>query len=168
MSVPGPGRDRANGAPALRGLVLTGLAVVLAVVGLQILDDSGGDTVVIAPTATSSVTSSTAAAATTTTTRSTVTTTTAKAVTTTTVHKPSQVRVKVYNASDIQGQAPQSPANLTPVRTGKFVECRSTFEKDAASLATAVGTGTTVVAFPSSPPAGSSDADCLVILGKTT
>jgi hypothetical protein len=153
---------RAPGAPsAVRGAALIGLAVIVGVVGLQILDDSDSGS--------SSAAGNSA-------------TTAAGAVTTTTiaVRPPAQVRVKVYNASGVLGVAQtatdtlkasgynaQTPDTISTKRPGKVVQCRPGFDREANLLAVAVGTGATVEPFPGSPPAGADTADCLVIIGTT-
>jgi hypothetical protein len=114
-------------APAARGAALIGLLVIVGIVGLQILDDTGpgssvtttapvvttSPAVTTAPTGTTAATATTKPAATTTTKPATTTTksatsTAAKANatgTTTGLRKNSAVRVVVYNASDVQGAA---------------------------------------------------------------
>lgn len=155
-----------SGVPtSARGAVLVGVAVILGVVGLQILDDAGttttptaAGTTVTSASDTSSNASTTAAAA----------------------RAPSQVRVKVYNASGTKGQAQATsdklkglgyvtaaPADAPSTRTGTGVQCVAGFDKEAAALATALGAGAVVEPYPSSPPAGATEADCLVIAGKT-
>jgi hypothetical protein len=140
-----------------------GLAVILGIDGLQILDDSG--------TGSSSATG--------TTTGSTVTTV-AGTATTTAVRSNNEVRVKVYNASGVQGRAQtltdqlraagynmQTPANLSQQRQGTVIECMPGFENEGGVLALyGVGNGAKPAAYPKSPPDGASDADCLVIIGS--
>jgi hypothetical protein len=159
-----------NGAPgrgipaSARGAVLVGLAVIAGIVGLQILDDSGStDVTASSPDSTTSPVVDGATS-----------------TTLGTARDPSEVRVKVYNASGVQGQAQAEsdklkalgwatvePADYGSTRVGTSVQCRSGFEADATVLAVyGVGNGATVEAFPSSPPPGAGDADCLVILGK--
>jgi len=145
-----------------RGAILIGVLVIAGIVGLQILDDSGADmklgdtTSTLGPAGAS--TSTTAA-----------------------TRQPSQVRVKVYNASGVDGQGgamrdklksqgwDTTPAadTITPTRTGTAVQCVAGFENEAAALATGVGQGAVVETYPSNPPAGADQADCLVILGKS-
>ncbi|HEX9505432.1 MAG TPA: LytR C-terminal domain-containing protein [Acidimicrobiia bacterium] len=166
----------------MRGAVLIGLAVIVGVVGLQILDDNNtGVSDVTGLTSVTGITGSTGSTGSTSPTRSTVpgssaTTTTLK------IRPTSQVRVKVYNASGIQGNAQkitnmlkangyatQAPANNSTTRTTSVVQCRAGFENDARLLALfQIAHGATVEAFPANPPAGSGDADCLVILGTNS
>lgn len=161
-------RGRATGsgglAPSARGAVLIGLAVIAGIVGLQILDDSG-DTGVSTPGASSGATDTTRAPST---------------ATTGTARPAGDVRLRVYNASGVQGQAQAEsdklkalgwntfePADFGSTRTGTVVQCRGGYEVDANVLAVfGVGRGAVVEPYPSKPPEGASDVDCLVILGK--
>jgi hypothetical protein len=140
-----------------------GLAVIIGIVGLQILDDSGRTS--------SSATSTTSASVSTVTTRPGPSTTVA-------VRPSSQVRVKVYNASGVQGRAQtltdqlrakgynmQVPANLSTPRQGTVAECRRGFEREGAALGSALQVKD--AAWPSSPPSGANDADCIVVIGTT-
>ncbi len=165
-------RGRTNGAggsggvpSTARGALLVGVAVILGVVGLQVLDDSGSTKGTSGTTDTS--TSATAGASTSSTLGA--------------VRDPSQVRVKVYNASGVKGQAQATsdklkglgwvtvaPADYGSTRVGTGVQCVAGFEREAAALAAnGLGNGAVVEAYPSTPPDGASDADCLVIEGKT-
>jgi hypothetical protein len=161
-------RGRANGPggvpPSARGAVLIGLAVIVGIVGLQILDDSGG-TSVTAPTAS----------------ESTVATTGPTGTTGAAARPADQVRVRVYNASGVQGQAQAEsdklgalgwntlePADFGSTRTGTVVTCRDGFRPDADVLAVfGVGRGAVVEPYPSNPPEGADEVDCLVILGRS-
>ena len=71
-----------------RGAIVIGLAVILGIIGLQVLDDSGDGS-------SSGATSTTAVG----------TVTTGPSTTTVAIRPASAVRVKVYNASGIQGKA---------------------------------------------------------------
>jgi hypothetical protein len=159
----GAGPARSPGASGgARGAIVVGLAVILGIVGLQILDDSGDGR-------SSSATVTTGASA----------TSSGGTSTTAPVRGNNEVRVKVYNASGTQGRAQtltdnlratgynmQAPANLTPQRHGTVVECVRGFEREATALQlNGVGNGATVAAYPSDPPEGASDADCIVIIG---
>jgi hypothetical protein len=163
--------------PAARGAALIGLAVIVGIIGLQVLDDSSpGGSEVTVPTAAGQTTlpgtATTAPGA----------ATTSKAATTTTVKvkKNADVKVIIYNASGVNGMASNmsdklksvgynviDTGNLTPIRTGTTVQCRAGLEAEATKLANdGVGSGATVAPFPSNPPKGSDAADCIVILGK--
>ncbi len=159
-------RGRAAGSggvpPSARGAVLIGLAVIAGIVGLQILDDSNGSTV------------ATPGADVTTTTLGPTSTSAA------TARPASEVRVRVYNASGVQGQAQAEsdklkalgwdmfePSDYGSTRPGTTVQCRSGFEADADVLAVfGVGRGALVERYPSNPPEGAGEVDCLVSLGK--
>jgi len=154
----GPGRSPGHSGGA-RGAVVIGLAVILGIVGLQILDDSGrgsSDATTVTTTPGSS-----------------------GATTTAPIRANNEVRVKVYNASGIQGKAQtltdqlrakgynmQPAANLDKQRQGTVVECVAGFEREATTLALyGVDAGSTVEKYPDNPPAGASDADCIVVIG---
>jgi len=138
---------------------VVGLAVILGIVGLQILDDSGDGS--------SSATSTNG------------TPTSTQSPTTAPTRANKDVRVKVYNASGVQGKAQtltdqlrakgynmQEPANLAKQRQGTVVECMEGFEREATLLALyGVDNGATAEAYPSEPPEGASDADCIVVIG---
>ena len=185
-----PGNPNGGVPSAVRGAVLVGLAVIVGIVGLQIIDDSGPgsgsggatiDTIAGAPTTTVG-----GAVTTTPTTGTTATTTptSTKAPTSTTAVKikpNGQVTVKVYNASGVPGVAQAmtdrlkaagyntlTPANLDKTRSGSVVQCRSGFTNEGKVIVfTQVKTAdATYEPFPSDPPAGSSGADCIVIIGK--
>ena len=146
-----------------RGAIVVGLAVILGIVGLQILDDSGDGSSV----------------ATVTTTPGAVTDGTNGSVTTMPLRDNSDVRVKVYNASGVQGRAQtltdtlrakdynmQAPATLDKERQGTVVECVTGFDREGQVLALyGVGNAATTQAYPSDPPEGASDADCIVVIG---
>jgi LytR cell envelope-related transcriptional attenuator len=162
------GPSRSSGvSSAARGAILVGLAVILGIVGLQILDDSGPG-------------SGASDATVTTVTGSTVASRGAGTASTTIARRPNgEVKVKVYNASGVQGRAQiltdqlkalgynmQTPANLSSQRAGTVVECTKGFHAEGVLLALyGVGNGATVEPYPSDPPAGASDADCIVIIG---
>ncbi len=167
MTAPrGGGPARSPGATGgARGAVVIGLAVILGIVGLQILDDSGngssGSTATTVPgTQTTDGGGSTA--------------------TTAPPRQNQDVRVKVYNASGVQGRAQtltdqlrakgynmQEPANLDKQRPGTVIECTTGFEREAQLLRVygMADLPSTVEAYPSDPPAGASDADCIVVIG---
>jgi hypothetical protein len=156
----GPTRGQGVSAGA-RGAIVVGLAVIIGIVGLQILDDSGpstGDAQLTTTVPTSG---------------------TGSASTTTALRKPADVRVKVYNASGVQGTAQtltdklhtqgynmQTPANLNSQRSGTVVECVDGFQREGTLLAGyGIGNGATIQPYPKDPPEGASDADCIVIIG---
>lgn len=145
---------------AARGAILVGVAVVIGIVLLQVIDKGGGGGGSAGPTPASG---------------------SSGGVTTSTLgdsgRPPGEVRVLVQNGSGVNqaaatlanelrgnGYAISGTANA-PVQTGTTVACRSGFEKEADALAASLGSGTTVTPFPATPPAGSENADCIVIKG---
>lgn len=165
MTAPrGGGPARSPGASGgARGAVVIGLAVILGIVGLQILDDSGDR-------ATSSATVTTIAES----------PNAGGTATTVALRGNNEVRVKVYNASGVQGVAQtltdnlrakgynmQPAANLANQRQGTVVECVTGFDKEGSVLALyGVGNGAKAAAYPSDPPEGASEADCIVVIGN--
>jgi hypothetical protein len=161
VTAPGPGPGGQAFSSSARAAVLVFLAVVVGIIGLQILDDSG--------------TSSSGSAS------SSPTTTTFPGQLPHPHQNASDVTVKVYNASDVQNAAQQlteklksfdytmlEPANLSETQRGTVVQCREGFEGDGVVIAAyGIGNGATATAFPPNPPSGSDDADCIVILGTT-
>ena len=159
----GPSRSQGVSSGA-RGAIVIGLAVILGIVGLQILDDSGSGNDVATIATAPGVTVGTA---------------TGSATTTIALRPRAQVRVKVYNASGVQGTAQtmsdklkalgynmQTPANLKDLRAGTVVECVAGFKGEGTVLALyGAGNGATLQPYSASPPAGASDADCIVIIG---
>jgi hypothetical protein len=147
-----------------RGAIVIGLAVILGIVGLQILDDSGPSSSGGATVASTIGGGGTSPGGTS---------------TTTPLKTNSQVRVKVYNASGVQGRAQtltdqlkakgynmQAPANLTDERAGTIVQCVDGFSREGTLLAVyGIGNGATVQPYPKDPPEGASDADCIVTIG---
>jgi hypothetical protein len=108
-------------------------------------------------------------------------TTTLPPTTTTTVNPgrpPQQVRVQVVNASGATNAATNKAAQLTALgypnagladgtlRKGTAVQCKPGFDAEAITLAKNVGGGAVVEAFPTPAPAGSTNADCVVVLGQ--
>jgi uncharacterized iron-regulated membrane protein len=110
------------------------------------------------------------------------TTSTSSASTSTTLgpaRPPQQVRVDVLNASGVPRVATLRSAQLTSLgyrvtstgnalvpQKGTVVECKDGFAAEAAALARAVGAGALVQGFPVTPPPGSANADCVVLLGQ--
>ena len=167
----GGGRPRGMGSAA-RGAALVGIAVVLGIILLQVIDDgpSGGtgsvptDTVETTVTSTAAPTDSTVAAD----------------------HPRDQVRVLVLNGSDQAnvatlkrnvllglGYQVEAPGN-TQLRQGSAVACKAGFEGDATQLAKDAGPPhLQVIPFPDPPPTGRQGEDvgagnvnCVVILGE--
>lgn len=159
----------------VRGAGLVGLAVILGIVLLQVIDKGPGGNG--APAATRHATtpttpapSSAAAPA------SSQPATTAKSGNS--VKPRSEVRVAVFNAGSASGAAGNMtnklrslgyeaapPAN-TNARRGTAVLCRQGFEKEVTQLQGDVGAGTTVEPFPNPPLPGTENVNCVVLLGQ--
>lgn len=108
------------------------------------------------------------------------TTATQKPTTTTTANpgRPlAQVHLDILNGSGVPRAAGTKALQLaalgyqiasvgnTADRQGSAAACKPGLDLEAATLAKNVAPGTTVVAFPTPAPAGSSSADCVVLLG---
>jgi hypothetical protein len=143
---------------AARGAVLIGLAVVIGIVLLQVVDKGGGSGGVAPP----------------------VTEPTNQSTTSTTGEggrSPDQVRVLVLNGSGLANAAGTKANELrgdgyaiagtgnAPQQTGSTVACVSGFDKEADSLAKTAGAGFSIAPYPDPPPAGAENADCIVTLG---
>jgi hypothetical protein len=168
----GRGQPREGGRvnSAVRGAGLIGLAVILGIVLLQVVDKgpSGGGTP-----------ASSKSGATTTTTAPGGTTAPSQPGTTAAGTKPrSEVRVLVYNAGATSGAAGDMtnklrslgyqlapPSNTTP-RTGTAVACKQGFLREVAQLQADVGPGTTTEAFPNPGLPGSENVNCIVLVGR--
>jgi hypothetical protein len=147
---------------AARGAVLVGVAVVIGIVLLQVIDKGGGGGGGAVPTPNNGQNGG----------ESSTSTSAGKG------RSPADVRVLVENGSGLnqaaatlanqlrgQGYAIAGTGNA-PLQTGSTVACRAGFEDEATALAGATGAGTTVIAFPATPPAGSENADCISIKGS--
>jgi hypothetical protein len=177
----GRGRGRNVVRSATRGAVLVGVAVLIGVVLVQIVNDAGGG-----GGGSSSTGGSTGATSTTVTTAAggtgPGTTTTTAAVSVKGARPASQVVVQVLNGSGVQGAAGQRsndlkakgyqvlPAGNATARAGTAVQCKSGYQKEAAALVSVLATlsiNATIEAYPATPPAGvAAQANCLVVLGK--
>jgi LytR cell envelope-related transcriptional attenuator len=176
------GRGRSAGrnvaATATRGAVLIGLAVVIGLVLLQVVDDAkggggasggGGGGGAVTTTAT------TAAGGSSTTTSTTVAANGAR--------PPSEVQVEVLNGSGVAGAAAQrsndlkakgyqvlAAGNAPAPRTGTAVQCKTGYAKEAQALVNTLGTlsiRATIEPYPNPAPVGvNAQANCLVILGR--
>jgi hypothetical protein len=166
---------------AARGAALIGIAIVVGVLLLKIVDKGSPS-----PTGTAQVpvvTSTTLAGQTPLTTAKATTATTKAGSTTTTKagsERPaSAVRVWVYNGSGTSGAAlnmmnklaglgyaKAGTGNATANQTGNTVQCKTGFDKEAATLAKRVGGTVTVSAFPSPAAAELANTDCVVTVGK--
>jgi len=160
----------------VRGAGLVGLAVILGIVLLQVVDKGpagNGATPAAKSAATTPTTPTPSSAAAPASTEP--PTTTAKAGN---AKARSEVRVIVFNAGSASGAAgnmtnklrslgyqPTTPAN-TNARRGTAVQCKQGFEKEAVQLQGDVGTGTTVEPFSNPPLPGTESVNCAVLLGQ--
>ena len=158
---------------AVRGAGLVGLAVILGIVLLQVIDKgpagsgsapAGTTPATTTPTPTSAAAPGTSQPA-----------TTAKGASA----KPrAEVRVVVFNAGSASGAAGNmtnklrtlgyqlaAPAN-TNARRGTAVQCKPDFDKEAVQLQGDVGAGTTVEPFPNPPLPETENVNCVVLVGQ--
>ena len=177
---PGRGNGRGNGGTvargagfaAAKGAGLIGLAVLIGIVLLNVVDDGSTKDSNSNSGSTGATTTTTAAAA-----ESTTTPTSDKVPAKT----PAELSVLVLNSGAPQGAARTMSENLKlqqytnqlqpsdwsgHTETGNVVYCKTGLDQEAAALATAVGSGTPVKPFPSPAPPGSDGADCVVAVGK--
>lgn len=157
---------------AARGAALIGLAVIIGIVLLQVIDDGtsgpigdGGSVSAGGTTATTATPSDSTA--------TTVPTTAAAPV-----KSPAQVAVLVLNGSGRAGAATaqsnslkgEGYQTLTPAdatkRTGNIVYFKPGYDRECALVANSVGGNAKAVAIPTPPPTGSENASCVVILGS--
>lgn len=168
----GKAREGSGVNSAVRGAGLVGLAVVLGIVLLQVIDKgpagNGATRATTSHAATPSPSSAAAPAS------SPPTTTAANSG----VKPRSDVRVVVFNAGSASGAAGNMtnklrtlgyqlmpPAN-TNARRGTAVQCKQGSEKEAAQLQGDVGAGTTVEPFANPPLPGTDNVNCAVLLGQ--
>jgi len=155
------------GFDAIKGGILLGLAVLLGIVLLNVIDD-GSD----GPVGDGTTTEPTSAGGTTET--STPTATEAPAKT------PAELIVIAVNAGARAGSAGNMSEQLATAgytnqlepadwsgeqRAGNSVLCKPNLDREAAALATAVGAGTQAAPMPTPPPPGGDQADCVVAVG---
>ncbi|MGH8978768.1 MAG: LytR C-terminal domain-containing protein [Acidimicrobiia bacterium] len=163
---------RGAGFAAAKGAGLIGLAVIIGIVLLNVVDD--GDTNQDAAGSDSTVTTTTTVAGTAPTEPTTDTTDAVPAKT------PAELVVLVLNGGAPQGTAKEMSDNLKlseytnqlqpsdwadRAQAGNLVMCKSGLDQEAAALATAVGEGTPVEPFSEPAPPGSETADCVVVVG---
>jgi hypothetical protein len=166
----GIGGRRGSGVnSAVRGAGLVGLAVVLGIVLLQVVDKG--------PAGSGSTPAGTSATPTTT-----PTPTSAAAPGTsqpsTTAKPRGEVRVLVFNSGAASGAAGNMtnklrtlgyqlapPAN-TNARRGTAVQCKQNFDKEAVQLQGDVGAGTTIEPFANPPLPETENVNCVVLVGQ--
>jgi LytR cell envelope-related transcriptional attenuator len=168
----GVGFGRSVAFSAARGAALIGLAVIIGIVLLQVIDDgtSGpiGDGGSVAAGGTSDTTSTAAGSD-----GSSTTSTTAAAP----VKPPAEVAVLVLNGSGRPGAATAQSNTLkakgyqtltpadAPARTGNIVYFKPGFDRECTTVSTSVDGAPKVEPIPDPAPTGSETASCVVILG---
>lgn len=163
----GDGGGRAAAFSAARGALLVGIAVVIGIVLLQVIDNGTSGPI-------GDGGASAGGATTTTTAHDATTTTTTQAP----EQQPSEVSVLVLNGSGRAGAAgtltnslkAKSYQTLTPAdaaaRTGTVVYFKAGLERECTAVATAVGGAPKVEPMPSPPPTGGENASCVVVIGR--
>lgn len=168
------GGDVAKGAgfAAAKGAALIGLAVVIGIVLLQVVDDGSSGPVASSPGETEATTTTAAPGGDNGTEETTPDTSETQLA-------PEQLTVLVLNGGAPQGAARamsdalkqagytnQGEPSDWPDReqTGNVVMCRAEFTREAAALAVAVGSAT-VEAFPDPAPPGGDEVNCVVVVG---
>ena len=143
---------------AARGAVLIGLAIVIGIVLLQVVDKGGGSGGVAPPVTVAPNDSTTS--------------------TTGEGGRPAdQVRVLVLNGSGLANAAGTKANELrgngyaiagtgnAAQQTGSTVACVAGFEKEADTLAKTAGAGFSLAGYPDPPPTEAANADCIVTIG---
>jgi hypothetical protein len=174
----GDGATAAGGAgfAAAKGAGLIGLAVIIGIVLLNVVDDDSDGAAGNAGTAATAATTSSVAPSDTT---SRPTETRPDDVP---ARTPAELAVLVLNGGAPQGSAKNMADDLKldgytntlrpsdwsdRDQEGNLVVCKEGLDEEAAALAAAVSEGTPVEPFPDPPPPGSERADCVVIVGSS-
>ncbi|HEY3722822.1 MAG TPA: LytR C-terminal domain-containing protein [Acidimicrobiia bacterium] len=172
----GVGFGRSVAFSAARGAALIGIAVIIGIVLLQVIDDGTSGPIGDGGSSASAggTTNTTAAGSGTTSDSSSTTSTTAS----TPVKPPAQVVVLVLNGSGRPGAATAQsnalkakgyqtlvPADATG-RAGSIVYFKPSFDRECTTVAASVDGAPKVEAIPTPPPTGSDTANCVVILGS--
>jgi LytR cell envelope-related transcriptional attenuator len=169
----GVGGRRGSGVnSAVRGAGLVGLAVVLGIVLLQVIDKGpAGNGATPAGTSQATTPTPTSAPAP----GSSTPETTARGAN---PKARGEVRVIVFNAGAASGAAGNMtnklrslgyqliPPSNTNARRGTAVQCMQDFDREAVQLQGDVGAGTTVEPFPNPPLPGTENVNCVVLVGQ--
>lgn len=142
---------------AARGAILIGVAVLIGIVLLQVVDEAGTGPSSASGNGTGNTTTTTEPGA----------------------RAPQEVIVGVFNASGLSGAAGVQAnelrglgyqtlpaANAASQQVGSTVACQPGYENEAEQLL-AVVDGATPAAFPTPVPAGAETAHCIVVVGKS-
>lgn len=153
-----------------RGAGLVGLAVIIGIVLLQVVDDGTNGPVSGGSTAETTTTTAGGEAPPPTTTAAPTTTTAAP-------RPPAQVRVVVLNGSGVAGAAgamtttlrnagyQMDPAADAQRRVGTVVYFKEGYQAEAAAIIPVLGRPATAEPLPSPAPAGTGTANLVVVLG---
>jgi LytR cell envelope-related transcriptional attenuator len=156
---------------AARGALLIGIAVIIGIVLLQVIDDGTSGPIGNGSVSAGGTTDTTAA-------NGDSSSSSTSPTTATPVKPPAEVAVLVLNGSGRPGAATaQSNAlkakgyqTLTPAdsadRQGNIVYFKPGFDRECTAVATNVDGAPKVEPIPSPPPTGSESASCVVILGS--
>jgi hypothetical protein len=170
----GRGRPREGSGKisAVRGAGLVGLAVVLGIVLLQVIDDGPERDGGAAPAGTNQTTTPPTSAA------PGATQAPATSARAANPRPRGEVRVLVFNAGSVSGAAGNmtnklrglgyqlsQPSN-TNARRGTAVHCKQDFDKEATQLQGDVGPGTTVEPFANPPLPETEGVNCVVLVGQ--
>ncbi len=171
----GVGFGRSVAFSAARGAALIGIAVIIGIVLLQVIDDGTSGPIGDGGSSASAggTTNTTAAGS-----GSTDSTSTTSTTSSTPVKPPAQVVVLVLNGSGRPGAATAQsnalkakgyqtlvPADATD-RAGNVVYFKPGFDRECTTVAASVDGAPKVEAIPTPPPTGSDTANCVVILGS--
>ena len=168
----GVGFGRSVAFSAARGALLIGIAVIIGIVLLQVIDDGTSGPIGNGSVSAGGTTDTTAA------TGDSSSSTTTPTTASTPVKPPAEVAVLVLNGSGRPGAATaQSNAlkakgyqTLTPAdtatRQGNIVYFKPGFDRECTTVATNVDGAPKVEPVPSPAPTGSETASCVVILGS--
>jgi hypothetical protein len=166
----GVGFGRSIAFSAARGAGLIGLAVIIGIVLLQVIDDGTSGPIGDGGSVSAGGTTNTTAGGDT---SSSTTTTTAA----TPAKQPAEVAVLVLNGSGRPGAATAQSNALkakgyqtlvpadAPERTGNIVYFKAGSDRECTTVAASVDGAPKVEAMPNPPPTGSETATCVVILG---
>ena len=156
----GRGRDAGDRVlrTAARGGILIGVAVVIGIILLQVVDNAN-------PGSSSSQSNGSANHRTTTTKAS-------------EARPPEEVQVAVYNASGVAGAAQETANRLTQLgyitgtvgnasdQAGTTVQCQAGYEEEAKQLAAIPELAGANIVSGFAPPADAGNANCVIILGQ--
>lgn len=173
----GGGFVRSAGMAVGRGTLLVGLAVIVGILLLQVVDPGPDSSGASAATSTSTTAATTVPGAATGASTAPAGSTTAATSAPAGARPPGEVSVIVFNGSNAAGVAGNATnklktagyKTLTPTdaqtkQKGTTTTCKADFKADAAGIVTIVGG--TAVPYPANPTPTAASADCFVIIGS--